>query len=110
MKASLYSAFSPFGKILEISMHKARRLRGQAWITIDSVAEASNALRTMHGTQLFDKPMEIQFGKDTADIIARREGIFVPREKHKRHVLEIPTTMENDSEDENTIWKIVQKI
>jgi RNA recognition motif-containing protein len=110
MKASLYSAFSPFGKILEISMHKARRLRSQAWITIDSVAEASNALRTMHGTQLFDTPMEIQFSKDTADIIARREGIFVPREKHKRHVLEIPTTMENDSEDENTIWKIIQKM
>ena len=46
MKASLYSAFSPFGKILEISMHKAQRLGGQAWITIDSVGEASNALRT----------------------------------------------------------------
>ena len=82
-------------------MHKARRLRGQAWITFDSVAEASNALRAMQGTQLFDKPMEIQFGKDTIDIIARCEGIFVPREKRKRPVVEIPTTMEDDSEDES---------
>lgn len=84
MKASLYAAFSQYGQILEVVMSKARRLRGQAWITFDDVASASSALRAMNGTAVFDKPLVIQFGKDKADVIARREGTFVPREKRKR--------------------------
>lgn len=86
MKASLYAAFSQHGKILEIVMSKARRLRGQAWITFDDVASASNALRALNGAPVFDKPLVLQFGKDKADVIARREGTFVPREKRKREV------------------------
>lgn len=84
MKASLYSSFSQHGKILEIVMGKARKLRGQAWITFDDIASASNALRAMNGFILFEKPTVIQFGKDKADVIARREGTFQPREKRKR--------------------------
>lgn len=83
MTAALYSSFSAHGKVLEVLMGKGRRLRGQAWVTFDDIASASNALRAMNGFVLFDKPTVVQFGKDKADVIARREGSFVPREKRK---------------------------
>lgn len=86
MKAALYAAFSQHGKVLEVVMSKARRLRGQAWVTFDDVPSASNALRSLNGSVVFDKPLVLQFGKDKADVIAQREGCFVPREKRKREV------------------------
>ncbi|GMF26677.1 unnamed protein product [Phytophthora lilii] len=84
MKASLYASLSQHGKILEIVMGRARRLRGQAWVTFDDVPSASNALRAVNGSVLFDKPVVAHFAKEKADVIARREGCFVPREKRKR--------------------------
>lgn len=84
MKASLYAAFSAHGKVLEVVMSGARRLRGQAWVTFDDVASASAALRALNGALVFDKPLVLQFGRDKADVIARRDGSFVPREKRKR--------------------------
>ncbi|KAG6592572.1 u1 small nuclear ribonucleoprotein a [Phytophthora cinnamomi] len=84
LKATLYASLSQHGKILEIVMGRARRLRGQAWVTFDDVPSASNALRAVNGSVLFDKPVVIHFAKEKADVIARREGSFVPREKRKR--------------------------
>lgn len=84
MKASLYSTFSQHGKILEIGMGKARRLRGQAWVTFDDIPSATNALRTLNGFVVFEKPIAIQFAKQKADVIAQREGTYKPREKRKR--------------------------
>ncbi|CAI5744964.1 unnamed protein product [Peronospora destructor] len=83
-KATLYATLSQYGKILEIVMGRARRLRGQAWVTFDDISSASNALRAINGSMLFDKPVVIHFAKEKADVIARREGTFVPREKRKR--------------------------
>ncbi|CEG48465.1 u1 small nuclear ribonucleoprotein a [Plasmopara halstedii] len=84
MKATLYATLSQHGKILEIVMGHARRLRGQAWVTFDDIPSASNAVRAVNGTILFEKPVVIHFAKEKADVIARREGTFVPREKRKR--------------------------
>ncbi|TDH69215.1 hypothetical protein CCR75_008110 [Bremia lactucae] len=84
MKATIYAMLSQHGKILEIVMGHSRRLRGQAWVTFDDVPCASNALRAINGSTLFEKPVAIQFAKEKADIITRREGTFVPREKRKR--------------------------
>ncbi|KAG7377037.1 hypothetical protein PHYPSEUDO_012266 [Phytophthora pseudosyringae] len=84
LKATLYAALSQHGKILEIVMGRARRLRGQAWVTFDDLPSASNALRAVNGSVLFDKAVAIHFAKEKADVIARREGTFVPREKRKR--------------------------
>ncbi|KAF1323223.1 U1 small nuclear ribonucleoprotein a, partial [Globisporangium splendens] len=83
MTAALYASFSQHGKLLEVLMGKGRKLRGQAWVTFDDIASSSNALRAMNGFVLFEKSMVIQFGKEKADVIARREGTFQPREKRK---------------------------
>ncbi|KAG7382795.1 hypothetical protein PHYBOEH_010233 [Phytophthora boehmeriae] len=84
MKATLYASLSQHGKILEIVMGRARRLRGQAWVTFDDIPSASNAMRAVNGSMIFEKPVVIHFAKEKADVIAQREGTFVPREKRKR--------------------------
>ncbi|KAF1788090.1 Glutamyl/glutaminyl-tRNA synthetase, class Ib, alpha-bundle domain [Phytophthora cactorum] len=76
LKATLYATLSQHGKILEIVMGRARRLRGQAWVTFDDIPSASNALRAVSGSMVFDKPVVVHFAKEKADVIARREGTF----------------------------------
>uniref|UniRef100_M4BBL5 RRM domain-containing protein n=1 Tax=Hyaloperonospora arabidopsidis (strain Emoy2) TaxID=559515 RepID=M4BBL5_HYAAE len=82
-------------------MGRARRLRGQAWVTFDDIASASNALRATNGSVLFDKPAVISFAKEKADVIARREGTFVPREKRPREPkpAQQPATKKQTGED-----------
>ncbi|KAG1688289.1 hypothetical protein DVH05_003829 [Phytophthora capsici] len=41
----------------------------------------SRAHLTVNGSTLFDKPVAIHFAKEKADVIARREGTFVPRKR-----------------------------
>ena len=95
LKQSLYASFSQFGKVLEIAIFKARFLRGQAWITFDDVPSASNALRSMNNTTIFGKNMIVQFAKQESDVIARRNGTFVPREKQSR---DVPHSSKSDEE------------
>ncbi|KAL3673106.1 hypothetical protein V7S43_002401 [Phytophthora oleae] len=101
MKATLYATLSQHGKILEIVMGRARRLRGQAWVTFNDIPSASNALRTVNGSTLFDKPVAIHFAKEKADVIARREGTFVPREKRKREPKPAPLQTAKKQAGEN---------
>ncbi|KAG1693810.1 hypothetical protein DVH05_022913 [Phytophthora capsici] len=87
--------------ILEIVMGRARRLRGQAWVTFNDIPSASNALRSVNGSTLFDKPVAIHFAKEKADVIARREGTFVPREKRKREPKQTPVQTAKKQAGEN---------
>jgi U2 small nuclear ribonucleoprotein B'' len=88
LKETLYASFSAHGKVLEIQATSTYKMRGQAWITFDDIASASNALRAMNGFVLFEKPLVIHFAKEKADVIARREGTYKPREKRKLEVKE----------------------
>ncbi|CAH0475469.1 unnamed protein product [Peronospora belbahrii] len=108
-KATLYATFSQYGKILEIVMGRARRLRGQAWVTFDDIASASNALRAVNGSILFEKPVVIHFAKEKADVIARREGTFVPREKRKREpkLVQEQTTKKQVGENNSSVTAVV---
>lgn len=38
----------------------------------------------MQGYPFYDKPMRIAFAKSKSDVVAKRDGTFVPREKRKR--------------------------
>ena len=57
MKKALYSAFSPFGKVLEIIHLRSISLRGQAWVVLSDVAASTTAMAQMQSFRLFDKPM-----------------------------------------------------
>ncbi len=81
MKKSLYAIFSQFGQILDIVALKTLKMRGQAFVIFSDVTSASNALRSMQGFPFYDKPMRIQYAKETSDIIAKRNGTYVERPK-----------------------------
>ena len=81
LKKSLYAIFSQFGQILDIVALKTLKMRGQAFVIFSDVTSASNALRSMQGFPFYDKPMRIQYAKETSDIIAKRNGTFVERPK-----------------------------
>ncbi|CAE7932040.1 unnamed protein product [Symbiodinium sp. KB8] len=81
LKKGLYAVFTQFGPVMDIVACRTNRLRGQAWVVFENVADATNALRQMQGFPFFDKPMRIQFAKEKSDVVAKLDGTFVPRQK-----------------------------
>ena len=84
LKKSIYSAFSQFGKILDITCCRGIRLRGQAWVCFGDMASATNALRQMQGFPFYDKPMRIAYAKSKSDVVAKKDGTYVQREKKRQ--------------------------
>ncbi|CAM9793125.1 unnamed protein product [Phaeothamnion confervicola] len=84
LKKSLHSIFSQFGRIIDIVACRGEKLRGQAWVVFEDKAAATNAVKQMQGFPFYDKPMRIEFSKNESDVIARRRGTFVPREKRQK--------------------------
>ena len=74
-------ARTQFGTIMEIRAHANIKRRGQAFVTFEDVEAASAALRSLQGFPFFDKPMKIAFAKTKADVIAKRDGTYVPRNR-----------------------------
>lgn len=81
LKTDLEAMFTQFGKILRIVAMNSLKRRGQAFIVFDTVESATSALNTMQGFPLYDKPMRIRFSKNMSDLIAKRQGTYVAREK-----------------------------
>lgn len=75
---------SQFGRIVEIVSLRGDKLRGQAWVSFDTVEAATNAMAQFNGQPLFDKPMRITFAKSKSDIVSKKDGTFKPREKRAR--------------------------
>ncbi|ETV93836.1 hypothetical protein H310_12189 [Aphanomyces invadans] len=99
MRESLYGLFSAHGKVLQVLLMKAHRLRGQAWVTFEDVAASSTALRALDGTPHFGKIMNVQFAKEKNDLIrAQQEPNAKPREKRKweQHVKEAKASKKAD--------------
>ena len=57
LKKSLYVAFSPFGRVVDIVHCRSNALRGQAWVVFGDVACATAAMAKLQSFPLFDKPM-----------------------------------------------------
>ena len=77
----LQKTFEKFGKILTIWSSCVFHLRGQAWITFDTVEQAVEAKESMNEQEIFGRPMRINFAKNKADVIAKRDGTYKPRKK-----------------------------
>mmetsp|Transcript_11926 Transcript_11926/g.19411 ORF Transcript_11926/g.19411 Transcript_11926/m.19411 type:complete len:220 (-) Transcript_11926:17-676(-) len=84
LKKVLHSLFSQYGKVIEIVACKGLKLRGQAWVVYQDSGSATNAMRRLQGFNLYDKPLRIAFAKSKSDIVAKKDGTFVPRQKRPR--------------------------
>ncbi|CAM9879611.1 unnamed protein product [Pylaiella littoralis] len=83
LKKSLHSVFSQFGKIVDIVACRGLKLKGQAWVVFAEQSMATNALRQMQGFPFFEKKMRIQFAKKESDVVTKRSGTYIPRDKRK---------------------------
>ncbi|ORY78742.1 RNA-binding domain-containing protein [Neocallimastix californiae] len=83
MKKSLEAIFSPFGEILEISIKKNFKMRGQAFVVMKDVESATRALNVIQGFAFYNKLLDIQYARIDSDIIAKLEGRY-EQQKRKR--------------------------
>lgn len=67
LKSKIDSIFSTYGKIIQITAHKNLKMKGQAFVTYESPAEAGNALKKLQNFIIFDKPVRIQFSTTNSD-------------------------------------------
>ncbi|GAB5358194.1 hypothetical protein AAMO2058_000437200 [Amorphochlora amoebiformis] len=63
----------------EVHASKALKKKGQAWVVFDDFKSADRCVKEMQGFNFYDKPMRVAFSKIKSDIIAKRDGTFIPR-------------------------------
>ncbi|CAH02439.1 U2 snRNP complex subunit MSL1 [Kluyveromyces lactis] len=63
VRESLYMLFATYGEVIKVSM--TPKQRGQAFITFKSVDEANLALLSLKDELFFNKPLVLQFSKQT---------------------------------------------
>ncbi|CEP16364.1 hypothetical protein [Parasitella parasitica] len=68
----LVDLFSVFSKDVSVNLMTKGRLRGQAFVTFADKSKASLALQCTNGYVMHDRPMCVQFGKETVDSSATK--------------------------------------
>ena len=57
MKQSLKTLFKQYSKVLDVVAHKNIRMRGQAFVTLDSKDAAVKAVKEVQAFPLYGRPM-----------------------------------------------------
>eukprot|EP00344_Euplotes_crassus_P004554 CAMPEP_0197004468 /NCGR_PEP_ID=MMETSP1380-20130617/23136_1 /TAXON_ID=5936 /ORGANISM="Euplotes crassus, Strain CT5" /LENGTH=238 /DNA_ID=CAMNT_0042423265 /DNA_START=1 /DNA_END=718 /DNA_ORIENTATION=- len=84
MQHSLFHLFGLYGDILEITVKKNLKMKGQAFVVFSSVDNAQKAQHDLQGHTFFEKKMEIQFAKQPSDATLKARGEFDKYEIKKR--------------------------
>jgi len=67
LRTLLHAAFTPYGRIVHLVAEKTLKLRGQAFITFDTLASSTTALRKMHGSQFLGRAMSVTYARQLSD-------------------------------------------
>ncbi|CAI4039765.1 hypothetical protein SMKI_09G1750 [Saccharomyces mikatae IFO 1815] len=62
LRVNLFLLFATFGEVLKISMN-FKKQRGQAFITMRTIDQASLAQISLNGELFFGKPLKVEFSK-----------------------------------------------
>lgn len=84
LKECLFSIFSRFGRVLQVSAKRNVVMRGQAFIVFQSPAHAQEALNNLNKALFFGKPMEVQWAKRDSDITLSPLQVDRARKTRKR--------------------------
>ena len=87
MIEALQSTFEVCGTIVEIVARKNIKAKGQAFVVFESAEEAEDAIDTLQGFDLFDKPMQLAYAKTRSDATVVKEDGAEGLERHKKHRL-----------------------
>jgi RNA recognition motif-containing protein len=107
-KKMLHMIFNNFGKVVEVRATGGIKKRGQAWVSFEDAAAASEALEKRQGFNFFDKPLQLAIAKVKADVVSKVDGSFEAREKtgqrqRKRRRGSTKNTKQGDSGALNTV-------
>ena len=78
MKTTLNTIFTAHGTVSAVVIIRSKALRGQAWVTMSSIPEATTCLKELEGMEICQKPMNISYAKEKSDKVAKREGTYQP--------------------------------
>ncbi|KAK0537574.1 hypothetical protein OC834_000720 [Tilletia horrida] len=73
LKETLTNLFSLYGEVLSVTAHANLRMRGQAFVALDSKKAANKAVKEVQGFPLYGRPMQMGFAKTTSDSILKRQ-------------------------------------
>mmetsp|Transcript_16851 Transcript_16851/g.19491 ORF Transcript_16851/g.19491 Transcript_16851/m.19491 type:complete len:88 (+) Transcript_16851:3-266(+) len=76
MMHSLFHLFSLYGDILEITVKRNVKMKGQAFVVFSNIDSASKAMHDLQGYTFFDKKLNIQFSRNVSDIGLKSRGEF----------------------------------
>jgi U2 small nuclear ribonucleoprotein B'' len=89
LKSSLQEIFAKYGKVLQITAHDNLKMKGQAFVTYDTVDASSTAVQKLQNYKLFDKPIRVSFAKGNSDSYFSHTEDLEPIAKRKIHKLEV---------------------
>ncbi|GAA5872102.1 hypothetical protein JCM1840_006318 [Sporobolomyces johnsonii] len=72
MKQSLKVLFREYGLVLGVTAHRNLRMRGQAFITLDSKEAAAKAVKEVQKFPLYGKPMQLAFARTESDALVKK--------------------------------------
>ncbi|KAM3129521.1 hypothetical protein pb186bvf_018356 [Paramecium bursaria] len=81
MRQTLYALFSQYGSVIDVVTKKNIKMRGQAFVIMESLEEAQMAQQQLNNYQLYDKVMKVNFAKEKSDYISKKEGTYIERDK-----------------------------
>jgi len=73
LKQTLKTLFKNYGRVLDVTAHRNVRMRGQAFVAMDSVEAAAKAVQEVKGFSLYGKPMRLAFAKTPSDAVVKRK-------------------------------------
>jgi U2 small nuclear ribonucleoprotein B'' len=99
LRRALYSLFTRHGKVIDIITSRKDNLRGQAFVIMEDINAATAALNAEQGFTFFGKDMVIEYAHMKSDIIAKRDGDYIPKaQRQKRKIL---TDSNNNNNNNN---------
>ncbi|KAK3067046.1 hypothetical protein LTR53_016307 [Teratosphaeriaceae sp. CCFEE 6253] len=76
LRRTLYTLFSTYGPVLDVTALKTPKMRGQAHILFREVHSATQAMRSCQGMEIGGKEMRIQYAKTRSNTLAKLTGTF----------------------------------
>lgn len=72
MKQSLKVLFKEYGSVLGVTAHRNLRMRGQAFVTLDTKQAAAKAVKEVQQFPLYGKPMQLSFARTESDALVKK--------------------------------------
>ncbi|GAA6035801.1 hypothetical protein JCM8097_005713 [Rhodosporidiobolus ruineniae] len=110
MKQSLKVLLSEYGKVLGVTAHRNLRMRGQAFVTLDTKEGASKAVKEVQKFPLYGKPMQLAFARTESDaLVQKRHPEDMEKHKAERLVRKKISRKENPLRRKHLAVKEAQK-